>query len=70
MDFVCAGCKQNFTSEHDVAESIDMDTNREYFVCHDCLIIQSRPRQWMMKANMKAKTQAMELKWRVGKGNE
>lgn len=60
--FFCRMCERSFGSEHDVEWVIDQDTNKGYHVCHDCLIVGARPRRWMMKANMRLKTQAIERK--------
>jgi hypothetical protein len=58
----CRNCKRTFESEHDVELFFDQDTNEGFRVCHDCLIVSSRHRRWVMKAQMQRKMQALELK--------
>lgn len=64
MALECVSCKRQFNSEHDVMLVFDQDTNKPFYVCHDCQIVAARPRRWMLKAQMQLKTQAMEKKAR------
>jgi len=62
MAFLCVKCEQQFENKNDGERFFDQDTGKPHHVCHDCLILDARPRQWFMKIRMQRKMQAMKQK--------